>query len=238
MKPGTDRPYRAAVVAIARAGFGGDEERLGAAVAAAITLVTVRDCDGCGRPYLQADGRQRRFCTERCRWRIAQRERRRRTTDEGPPPEDTALRPAAPGPTRTTACSAATSDHRRRHPESRVARPTICSRSTRARAARPGSCSTGGPCDPKASASCRTTGCWSSCGSLLYLEKQLPPERPSPTVIYTLPGGTHSAFNTRLGTNRGPACIDREVMPPGQQRDLMDTFVPAFFDLALGQIRT
>jgi hypothetical protein len=72
---------------------------------------------------------------------------------------------------------------------------------------------------------------------LLYLEKQLPPERPSPTVIYTLPGGTHNAFSTRLEANRGPACIDREVMPSGQQRDLMATFLPAFFDMALGQIR-
>ena len=73
---------------------------------------------------------------------------------------------------------------------------------------------------------------------MLYLERQLPTERPSPTVIYTLPGGTHHAFSTRLAATRSPVCTDRELMPAGRQRDLMATFLPAFFDLALGQIRT
>ena len=72
---------------------------------------------------------------------------------------------------------------------------------------------------------------------LLYLERQLPPERPSPTVIYTLPGGTHHAFSTRLAATRSPVCTDGELMPAGQQRDRMDIFLPAFFDLALGQVR-
>jgi predicted nucleic acid-binding Zn ribbon protein len=82
-----DARYRSAVTVIARAAFLGDDEAMRDAVERAIALVPVRDCDGCGTPYLQADGRQRRFCTERCRWRLAQRERRRRTKDEGPPSE-------------------------------------------------------------------------------------------------------------------------------------------------------
>lgn len=73
---------------------------------------------------------------------------------------------------------------------------------------------------------------------LLYLERQLPPERPSPTVVYTLPGGTHHAFSSRLAANLGPLCTDHELMPPRRQRDVMATFLPDFFDLALGQIRT
>jgi predicted nucleic acid-binding Zn ribbon protein len=82
-----DRRFRAAVVAIARAAFAGDEERLGAAVAKAIAVVPIRDCDGCGMPYLQADGRQRRFCSARCCYRIAQRERRRRARVAAVPPK-------------------------------------------------------------------------------------------------------------------------------------------------------
>lgn len=87
MKGYPDRRYHAAVIAIARAAFVGDRERLDAAVAQAIALVPIRNCEGCGRSYLRADGRQRRWCSARCRWRIAQRERRRRTKAEAAQPE-------------------------------------------------------------------------------------------------------------------------------------------------------
>ena len=95
------------------------------AVERAVSLVPVRDCDGCGTPYLQADGRQRRFCTERCRWRLAQRERRRRTQGRGAALGGRGVTtPPAPGATRTTASSAATSGRPRRCPGSRrPARP-------------------------------------------------------------------------------------------------------------------
>jgi len=83
----TNARHRAAVIAIARAVLAGDEDALHAAVERAVALVPVRDCDACGTPYLHVDRRRRRFCSARCRFRIAQRERRRRAKGEPEPTE-------------------------------------------------------------------------------------------------------------------------------------------------------
>lgn len=48
-------------------------------VAAAVALVPVKTCAGCGVPFVPSDGRQSRFCSARCTWRTAQRERRKRS---------------------------------------------------------------------------------------------------------------------------------------------------------------
>ena len=68
---------------------------------------------------------------------------------------------------------------------------------------------------------------------LKYYKKQLPPLRPAPTLIYTIPGGTHNAFSTKLEPERGPQCKARDVIGPEEQRAIAAILLPQFFDLAL-----
>lgn len=68
---------------------------------------------------------------------------------------------------------------------------------------------------------------------LKYYKKQLPPLRPAPTLVYTIPGGTHNAFSTKLEPERGQQCKARDVIDPEEQRAIAAALLPAFFDLAL-----
>jgi len=69
---------------------------------------------------------------------------------------------------------------------------------------------------------------------LRFLQEQLPSQRPAPTLVYTLPGGTHNAFSTKLAADKAPECADEDRMDPARQRATMGTLLPDFFDLALG----
>jgi dienelactone hydrolase len=64
-------------------------------------------------------------------------------------------------------------------------------------------------------------------------KEQLPPLRTAPTLVYTLPNGTHNGFSTKLQPEQEPRCKDRVIMAPEEQRAIAGDLVPAFFDLAL-----
>jgi dienelactone hydrolase len=68
---------------------------------------------------------------------------------------------------------------------------------------------------------------------LKYYKKQLPPQRPAPTLVYTIPGGTHNGFSTKLEPERGQQCKAKDVIDPAEQRAIMARMLPQFFDLAL-----
>jgi hypothetical protein len=68
---------------------------------------------------------------------------------------------------------------------------------------------------------------------LKYYKKQLPPLRPAPTLVYTIPGGTHNGFSTKLEPERGPQCKAKDVIDPADQRAIAAILLPQFFDLAL-----
>jgi hypothetical protein len=67
----------------------------------------------------------------------------------------------------------------------------------------------------------------------LIVTKQLPPLRPAPTLVYTLPRGTHNAFSTKLDIEKGLACRGKDFLAPGKQRAIASALLPDFFDLAL-----
>jgi dienelactone hydrolase len=68
---------------------------------------------------------------------------------------------------------------------------------------------------------------------LKFYQKQLPPLRPAPTLVYTIPGGTHNGFSTKLDPERGQQCTATEVIDPEDQRAIAAILLPQFFDLAL-----
>jgi hypothetical protein len=63
--------------------------------------------------------------------------------------------------------------------------------------------------------------------------KQLSPLRTAPTLVYTVPNGTHNGFSTKLEPEQDPKCKDRELIDPERQRAIAGTLLPSFFDLAL-----
>ena len=72
---------------------------------------------------------------------------------------------------------------------------------------------------------------------LLYRTKQLKPLRKTLTAYYTIPGGTHNAFSTQLGSDPSSPCKDEDLLAPEAQQDFAANFVPDFFDMALASGR-
>jgi len=68
---------------------------------------------------------------------------------------------------------------------------------------------------------------------MIYVDEQLAIPRSAITMLYTLPGGTHNAFSSRLGPDIGSPCGDTALLDGSQQRAFASRFLPDFFDLAL-----
>lgn len=73
---------------------------------------------------------------------------------------------------------------------------------------------------------------------LAYLDRQLPPTRPTITSTDIVVGGTHNAFSTKLGPDPTDVCEASDILPPDQQRERIAASLPRFFDLALAHLAT
>ena len=74
-------------------------------------------------------------------------------------------------------------------------------------------------------------------GPLQYRNKQLKPLRKTLTTYYTIPGGTHNAFSTQLGSDPSSPCKEEKLLAPEEQQAFASSFVPDFFDMALASGR-
>lgn len=78
------------------------------------------------------------------------------------------------------------------------------------------------------------SGCDGDVGAtetLAWLTR-LPASRTAPTLVRTLPGGTHNAFSTRLPADPRADCADVVALDPAAQRAISATLLTSFFDLA------
>jgi len=64
-------------------------------------------------------------------------------------------------------------------------------------------------------------------------KKQLPPQRPAPTLVYSIPGGTHNGFTSKLEPELDPQCTAKDVIDPERQRHITAILLSQSFKLAL-----
>jgi dienelactone hydrolase len=70
----------------------------------------------------------------------------------------------------------------------------------------------------------------------LRFMKQLGPRRTVPTLVYTIPGGTHNGFSSKLEPEEDERCAAEQRLPAAEQQALAGAVIPRFLDLALAAL--